>query len=46
MIERLESIQCVNEDQLSPLVPNDHTHLSSIEISLPDHELLLTDLFV
>lgn len=35
MIERLilvESIQCVNEDRLSPLVPNDQTHLSSLEI--------------
>jgi hypothetical protein len=44
MIEPLESIQCVNDDRLNPLVPNDHTHLSSIGISLPDPKLLLTNL--
>jgi hypothetical protein len=32
MIERLESIQRVNEDWLNPLVLNGHTYLSSMGI--------------
>jgi hypothetical protein len=39
MVERLDFIQCINEDRLNPLILNGHTHLSSMGISLSDPKL-------